>query len=111
MKSTPASIAQPICSSKIRRDEWNPLFRVNLTLAMLRDGVSRLVRRTWAAAKLRERLEHHLWIWIAWRNYGRRATTREPRSAAELLGVAPQRYPASELVRWHGRFGELVLQH
>ncbi|HKX45102.1 MAG TPA: hypothetical protein VJP77_00160, partial [Planctomycetota bacterium] len=99
------------CSSKIRRDEQNPLFRVNLTLAMLRDGASRLVRRTWAAAKLRERLEHHLWIWVAWRNYARRATTRESRSAAELLGVARRRCGAAELVRWHGRFRELVLQH
>ena len=99
------------CSSKIRRDERNPLFRVNLTLAMLRDGVSRLVRRNWAAAKLRERLEHHLWIWIAWRNYGRCATTHEKRSAAELLGVAGRRFEASELVRWHGRFSGLVLQH
>ncbi|HKX45120.1 MAG TPA: hypothetical protein VJP77_00250 [Planctomycetota bacterium] len=98
-------------SSKVRRDERNPLFRVNLTLAMLRDGVSRLVRRTWAAAKLRERLEDHLWIWVAWRNYGRRATTREARSPAQLLEVVRRRVPGAELLRWHGRFHELVLQH
>src|SRR5204863_4270503 len=51
------------------RNYTNPLFPMNHTSAMLRDGVSRLVRRSWAAAKLRERLELHLWIWIAYRNY------------------------------------------
>ncbi|HKX46071.1 MAG TPA: hypothetical protein VJP77_05165 [Planctomycetota bacterium] len=98
-------------SSRRARNERNPLFRINLTLAMLRDGASRLVRRTWAAAKCRERLEDHLWMWAAWRNYVRRATTGEARSPAELLGVAGAPADCADLIRWHGRFSALALKH
>ncbi len=55
--------------SKVPRNTKNPLFVVNHTFAMLRDGLSRLVRRNWAHSKEREKLEWHLWIYIAWRNY------------------------------------------
>jgi hypothetical protein len=50
-------------SSKTKRDYANPLFPINHTLAMMRDGISRLVRRNWGASKLRDRLELHAWIW------------------------------------------------
>ena len=67
----------------------NPLFVVNHTLAMLRDGLSRLVRRTWAASKLRQRLEQHLWIWIAWRNYVRAITNaNRKQTPAMVAGLA-----------------------
>ena len=96
-------------SARRARNERNPLFRINLTLAMMRDGASRLVRRNWAAAKRHERLEDHLWMWSAWRNYVRRATTNEPRTPAELLGVVGVQACAADLIRWHGRFPELAL--
>ena len=85
-------------SSTDRRDYYNPLFPINHTLAMLRDGISRLVRRTWAASKLRERLELHGWIWIAYRNYVRGVTSNAPGvSPAMALGVETKQWTVPEL--------------
>lgn len=75
-------------SSSAQRSYANPLFPINLTLAMLRDGVSRLVRRNWGASKKRQCLERHVWIWIAYRNYVRWATNDvRTKSSAMLLGL------------------------
>lgn len=72
-----------------RRDRRNPLFPINHTLAQLRDGVSRLVRRTWAASKRAAWLERHLWIWVCWRNYVRDITNKAPGTTpAMVIGVA-----------------------
>lgn len=88
-------------SSKARRDYQNPLFPINHTLAMMRDGISRLVRRTWAASKLRARLERHAWIWVVWRNYVRGITNRSPRvTPAMVLGVEGKRWRPSEICAW-----------
>lgn len=88
-------------SSKSARNYSNPLFPINHTLAMMRDGLSRLVRRTWAAAKLRDRLELHLWIWVAYRNYVRGITNRAPRTTpAMALGVDRARWRREELLAW-----------
>jgi hypothetical protein len=84
----PENLMHVRISSKEPRGLGNPLFRINRTLAMLRDGVSRLVRRTWAASKLRTQLEKHLWIWIVFRNYVRRRINRSPgESAASTIGL------------------------
>jgi len=88
-------------SSKARRDYGNPLFPINHTLAMMRDGISRLVRRSWAASKLRERLEQHAWIYLVWRNYVRPITNQAPRvSPAMALGVETRRWRTSEVGAW-----------
>jgi len=88
-------------NSKRRRSYWNPLFVVNHTFAMLRDGLSRLVRRTWAGSKKREKLEWHLWTYIAWRNYVRPITNlRRFESAAMVAGLAPRMLELSELLQW-----------
>ena len=88
-------------SSKQRRDRSNPLFPINHTLAMMRDGVSRLVRRSWAAAKLRERLREHLWIWACYRNYIRGITVKAPRvTPAMVAGLRNDVISSSELLRW-----------
>jgi transposase-like protein len=88
-------------SSRARRDYRNPLFPINHTLAMLRDGISRLVRRTWAASKLRARLEDHAWIWAVWRNYVRGVTNRAPDvTPAMALGVERERWTTSEICAW-----------
>ena len=88
-------------SSKAPRTYRNPLFTVNHTLAMLRDGLSRLVRRNWAASKQREKLEWHLWIWIAWRNYVRSITNKNRhQSAGMVAGLAPRMLEVSELLQW-----------
>jgi hypothetical protein len=50
---------------KIGRD---PLFAVNHTAAMIRDHVSRLVRKTWCTTKKRARLRGHLLLYAVWHN-------------------------------------------
>ena len=88
-------------SSQTARNYSNPLFPINHTLAMMRDGMSRLVRRTWAAAKLRDRLAWHLWIWIAYRNYVRGITNRARHTTpAMALGVDRARWRREELLAW-----------
>jgi hypothetical protein len=91
-------------SSRLKRDYWNPLFPINHTLAMARDGISRLVRRTWAASKLRERLGWHAWIWAVWRNYVRGITNHAPRiTPAMVAGVARRRWGVAQLCAWRVR--------
>jgi len=86
-------------SSELRRDRANPLFAINHTLAQMRDGVSRLVRRSWAASKKRGWLECHLWIWVCWRNYVRGVTNKAPRvTPAMALGVIGQRLRKDQLL-------------
>ena len=96
-----ARLVHETTNSKRRRSYWNPLFVVNHTFAMLRDGLSRLVRRTWAGSKKREKLEWHLWTYIAWRNYVRPITNlRRFESAAMVAGLAPRMLELSELLQW-----------
>ncbi len=88
-------------SSKRARNRSNPLFAINHTFAMLRDHVSRLVRRSWGASKKREALKRHLWIWAAWRNYCRPITNEAPATTpAMALQVARSQYSITELLRW-----------
>jgi len=88
-------------SSKRKRNYGSPLFAIDHTLAMLRDGVSRLVRRSWAAAKQRQRLLLHLWIWIAYRNYVRGITNAAPRiTSAMALGVSERKLRTAEVLAW-----------
>jgi hypothetical protein len=86
-------------NSKLARTYSSPLFVVNHTLAMLRDGLSRLVRRNWGASKKREKLERHLWIYIAWRNYVRPITNKNRHESAGMVaGLAPGMLEVSELL-------------
>ena len=88
-------------SSRLPRTTSNPLWPINHTLARLRDGISRLVRETWAASKLRERLKYHLDVWVAYRNYVRGRTNREPLTPPAIkLGVCKQRWSVRELLTW-----------
>jgi hypothetical protein len=97
----PGRLLHPRFSSTAARNYANPLFPINHTFAMLRDGLSRLVRRSWAAAKLREKLARHLWIWILWRNYVRGITNRAKEvTPAMALGVADRRWTKSEILKW-----------
>ena len=88
-------------SSKARRDRFNPLFPINHTLAMLRDGLSRLVRRSWGASKLLEWLERHAWVWIAYRNYIRGVTNKAPDTTpAQALGVLARQFSKQTFFEW-----------
>jgi len=83
------------------RNTLNPMFPINHMLAMLRDQVSRLVRRSWAASKKQAELIHHLWIFVAWRNYVRPMFNRTKHlSSAMALGLTDRRYRPAELLRW-----------
>ena len=88
-------------NSKEPRTFLNPLFLVNHTFAMLRDGLGRLVRRNWGATKERKKLEWHMWLYIGWRNYVRPITNKRPlESAAMVAGLAPRMLQECELLQW-----------
>ena len=88
-------------NSKEPRTFLNPLFLVNHTFAMLRDGLGRLVRRNWGATKERKKLEWHLWLYIGWRNYVRPITNMRPReTAAMVAGLAPRMLEPCTLLQW-----------
>jgi transposase-like protein len=98
---------QKCTPSKLPRDRKNPLFPINHTLAQLRDGISRLVRRNWAASKQEARLRHHLWIWICWRNYVRGVTNEAPHTTPGMIVRATQRkLGREEILRWRVRVEE-----
>lgn len=86
--------------AQLPRTSQNPLFAVNLTFAMLRDGISRLVRRNWGHSKLAAKLVRHAWIWVAWRNYVRIRTVRTPgETAATAAMIAKRPVKPMELMR------------
>ena len=87
-------------SSKAKRDKENLLFPINHTFAMMRDSISRLVRRTWAASKSRLRLDSHFWIWVAYRNYIRGVTVTTKTTPAQALGVLERAWSSVDLLRW-----------
>lgn len=88
-------------SSRRRRDYRNVLFPINHTLAMMRDGISRLVRRSWGASKQRERLEDHMAIWVAYRNYVRGITVVAPKTTPAMsLGIMDKPADACEILAW-----------
>lgn len=47
---------------------YDPLFALNQRCAKLRDHVKRLTRRSWCTTKIKENLERHLDIYIAYNN-------------------------------------------
>jgi len=88
-------------SSRAPRNYKNLLFPINHTLAMLRDNVSRLVRRNWGASKRRAWIERHLWIWVAWRNYLRPVTVKAGvPTPGQIVGLTDHRWEVAELLRW-----------
>jgi transposase-like protein len=88
-------------SSRRTRNRANPMFAINHTLAMMRDQVSRLVRRSWGASKCRHMLLKHIWVWMAWRNYVRPITNQAPLvTPATALLIAPRQLSVADLLRW-----------
>ena len=53
---------------ELKKVRWDPIFSLNHTAAMYRANVSRLVRKTWATTKKKDRLRHHLLIYAVWHN-------------------------------------------
>jgi hypothetical protein len=89
-----------LVSSRKKRDKTNTLFPINHTLAMMRDSISRLVRRTWAGSKTRQRLDSHFWIWACYRNYIRGITVLTKTTPAQAIGVLKRGWNRVDLLRW-----------
>lgn len=90
--------------SKEPRGMKNPLFPINHTLAMLRDGMGRLVRRNWGHSKLRRNLDWHVWVWALYRNFVREwKNTKRATSAGIELGIVKRKLEIDELWEWNDR--------
>jgi len=89
----------------------NPLFPVNLLIAMSRDNCGRLRRRSWLVSKLARWLRGQLWIFTVFRNYVRPRTRRSPKehTPAYLLGLLPRQLAAQEALRWRQDWGDLSI--
>jgi hypothetical protein len=94
------------CSSKLRRDVWNPIWTANHTLAMQRDNVSRMRRRTWCHSKLALMHFAHLGLYYAWKDFVRPRFNGEQRSPAQHVGLTKRRWEHDELVRWRLDLGK-----
>ena len=53
---------------ELKRTGHDPLFWINHTLAMFRDNIKRLARRTWCTTKKKQSLENLLAIYIHYHN-------------------------------------------
>jgi len=89
------------------RDTHNPLFPINTTLAMTRDNCGRLRRRSWLVTKKAQRLQDHLSLFVAYRNYVRRRFNRdrEVETPARLLGLLPRNLRRHEVLAWRQDWG------
>ena len=96
----PRAIVHERVSSAAPRTPRNPLHRINLTLAMIRDQLGRMRRRSWLHTKRRVYLDLHLGLFACYRNYVRVRFNGEERSPAELLGLLPRRLTIRELLGW-----------
>ena len=90
-------------SGKLPRGPGSTLHPINLTLAMLRDGMGRLRRRSWLASKCRVWLRRHAWIYVAYRNYVRRRFNRDDETAGMVIGVQKKRWRFEDLIRWNAQ--------
>jgi hypothetical protein len=92
------------------RTPRNPLFPVNLTLALARDLCGRLRRRSWLASKQRRFLRLQLAIFQCYRNYVRPRTNGDPRTPAQRLGILPRRLGFERLLGWRQDFRERSIE-
>jgi hypothetical protein len=53
---------------ELKNKQYDPIFKINHTLAMLRANVHRLIRKTWNTTKCLESLEEQLWIYVDFHN-------------------------------------------
>ena len=64
-QATPGRRACIVGQGELKEGRWDPLFSLNHTYAMFRDGLKRLARRTWCTTKKIERLTSALYMY-AW---------------------------------------------
>src|SRR5204863_144381 len=82
------------------RSTHNPLFAINTTMAMTRDNLGRLRRRSWLVTKVGGQLQNHLALFTVYRNYVRRRFNRdkENETPAQILKLLPRRLRNHEVV-------------
>ena len=93
-------------SSRLVRDEKNPLFAINQAEAMARDLLGRLRRDSWLASKKRRYLDLALALYASWRNLVRLRFNKDEESAAQLLGFLPRRLSIQEILSWRQEWRE-----
>jgi hypothetical protein len=61
---------KPIATGQgeLKQGPFDPLFWINHTAGMARDGIQRLVRKTWATSKLAAALEDHYYLYADYHN-------------------------------------------
>jgi hypothetical protein len=67
-RTTPGKRGAIVGQGELKKIGFDPLFAFNHTAAMIRYGVSRLVRRTWCTTKRADRLRAHLYIYLHFHN-------------------------------------------
>ena len=94
-------------SGELPRTTYNPLFRINLTDAMLRDNNGRLRRRSWLVSKTAACLRRQLALFTAYRNWHRLRTNREQDELTPgvQLGCVHRRLSVEELLAWRQDWG------
>lgn len=95
--------------SGLLKSASSPLFLINLTLALMRDHLSRLRRRSWLASKKKEQLDRHMAAFMCWRNFARFRTNREKVTPAQVAGLSPRRFDWGDLIGWRQVFGPLSI--
>ncbi len=93
-------------NSKLPRTTHNPLFPINHTDAMARDGMGRLRRESWLASKKRRYLDLGLQVYAAWKNLVRPRFNGEPKSPAAWLGWIPRSLRPGEVLSWRQDWGK-----
>lgn len=88
-----------------KRDWMNPLFRINHSLALLRDRVSRLRRRSWLVSKRRRFLNLMATTFVCVRNYIRPWKNGEQQSPAQRAGALSRRITFKECLGWRQDWG------
>jgi len=92
----------------LHRGTHNALFPINTTLAMTRDNMGRLRRRSWLVSKRRQDLLAHARMFQVYRNYVRRRFNRDRgwETPGKLLRLLPRQLFASEVVAWRQDWGK-----
>lgn len=94
-------------SSRLVRRAFNPLFPINLTVAMSRDNCGRLRRQSWLISEKRRCLQLQLGLFAAYRNYVRKRHNKdaEDETPGVLLGLLPRALRPAEVLAWRQDWG------
>lgn len=100
-----------VSSGRAGKQPLSPLFRINLTAAILRDLEPRLRRRSWLAAKDRRYLNQSLQGHLVYRNCRRRRFNQDPpeHTPAVLAGLLQAPLTLADCVQWRQDFGEVSI--